>query len=351
MPKVAVHATTSSTASISWSISNFMSPETDNLYDWSIGLYKDCSLSDLVVSWDIPSSVFTYPEGSIYNIEGMYSPRFMFTGLDADTEYFASVWKTSDPEQKTKALSVKTLTTENAQISETAAAAGDIVLAEDFSELVWGGDIAGRFWGYSDNNRGSATALNRALGENPAGQKIINGFRHDFYLVNPSVGIGLFNTLGKSIRNTRLADWESISEDNSDGKVCGCAGYIRLGTGDAKGCGGIVTPVLSSIAGKASVEVSFKAHPFRLTATDKARIKVMSIKADESSISAGGTIKNYTESSSTYLTVSEDLKWTEYSCEMTLEGNERIAIYVQRPEGTATGACRVLVDDIKVELL
>ena len=77
----------------------------------------------------------------------------------------------------------------------------------------------------------------------------------------------------------------------------------------------------------------------------------MSIKADESSISAGGTIKNYTEGSSTYLSVSEDLKWTEYSCEMTLEGNERIAIYVQRPEGTATGACRVLVDDIKVELL
>jgi hypothetical protein len=36
---------------------------------------------------------------------------------------------------------------------------------------------------------------------------------------------------------------------------------------------------------------------------------------------------------------------------MTLEGNERIAIYVQRPEGTASGACRVLVDDIKVELM
>lgn len=351
MPTVAVHATTSSTASISWSVSNFMSPETDNLYDWSVGLYKDSSLSDLVVSWDIPSSVFTYPEGSIYNIEGMYSPRFMFTGLDPDTEYFASVWKTSDPDQKTKALSVKTLTTENALISETAGVAGDIVLAEDFSELVWGGDIAGRFWGYSDNNRGSATALNKALGENPSGQKIINGFRHDFYLVNPYVGIGLFNTLGKAIRNTRLAEWESISEDNSDGKVCGCAGYVRLGTGDEKGCGGIVTPVLSNITGKTSVKVSFNAHPFRLTATDKARIKVMSIKADESSISAGGTIKNYTESSSTYLTVSENLKWTEYSCEITLEGNERIAIYVQRPEGTATGACRVLVDDIKVQLL
>lgn len=348
-PAVQVCATTSSTASASWSVSNFMSPETDNLYNWSVGLYKDSNLSDLLVSWDIPSTMFTYPEGTIYGFEGLYSPRFIFTGLEANTEYYVSVWKTAAPEYKTAGLSLRTLAWDNVQISETAT--GDVILAEDFSELVWGGDIAGRFWGYSDNNRSSANRLNSATGENPVGVKTINGFRHDFYLVNPIVGIGLFNTLGKAIGSTRLADWKSIASNNADGMVCAHPGYVRIGTGDAEALGGIVTPMLSRIGSEGTIRITFKAQIYRTTATDNApQVKVMAITADDSSISSGGTITSYTIGSATDVTLSQEQKWTEYSCDLNVTGNERIAIYAQRPEKT-TGPSRILVDDIKIEVV
>ena len=347
-PTVEVTATTSSTASVSWTVSNFASPAADVLKDWSVGLYRDAACKDLVVSWDIPSSTFTTPEGSIYAIEGPYSPRFIFSGLEADTEYYVKAWDTSAPEYASEPVVARTLASQNVHMAEGTARAGDVIISEDFSELVWGGDIAGRYWGYSDNNRSSATALNPAEGVNPTGKQTINGFEHNFYLVTPNVEMGLFNTLGKAIGTTRLTQWATIAEDGSNSKLCARPGYLKMGASSK--AGGIVSPVLSPIEGKAIVKVTFKAHPYRETANDLTKLRVMAISTEESAI-ANNLIKTYTTGKSTDITLSDELKWKEYSCELLVGGDERIAIYSQRNTSKTDTQCRVLVDDIKIEVV
>ena len=347
-PTVAVIASTSSTVSVSWSVSNFASPATDLLSEWSVGIYKDESCSDLVVSWDIPTTIFTTPEGNIYALEGPYSPRFIFTGLEANTDYYVKAWHTAMPESASKAVAAKTLASSNVTIPSTAAKTGDVILSEDFSELTWGGDIAGRFWGYSDNNRGSATGLNSAVGANPVGKHTINGFEHNFYLVAPNIEIGLFNTLAKAVKNTRLDGWASISEDNSAGRACCRPGYVKLGGGSK--AGGIVTPQLSAIEGKAVVKVTFKAHPYKEPSSDNTKIRAMVIAADESKIS-NGTIESYTTTESKEFAIPATSEWKEYSCELLVSGTDRIALYSVRNGTAASAQCRTNIDDIKIEVV
>ena len=347
-PTVAVLASTSSTVSVSWSVSNFASPATDLLSEWSVGLYKDEACSDLVVSWDIPSTLFTSPEGNINSLEGPYSPRFIFSGLEANTDYYVKAWHTAMPESASKVVAAKTLASSNVTLPATAAKVGDVILSEDFSELVWGGDVAGRFWGYSDNNRGSATGLNSAVGANPVGKHTINGFEHNFYLVAPNVEVGLFNTLAKAIKNSRLDGWASISEDNSAGRACGRPGYVKLGGGSK--AGGIVTPQLTAIEGKAVVKVTFKAHPYKEPSSDNTKISAMVIAADEATIS-NGTINTYTTVDSKEFVIPAESEWKEYSCELLVSGTDRIALYSVRNGTAASAQCRTNIDDIKIEVL
>lgn len=347
-PTVAVLASTSSTVSVSWSVSNFASPATDLLSEWSVGIYKDEACSDLIVSWDIPSTLFTSPEGNIYSIEGPYSPRFIFSGLNADTDYYVKAWHTAMPESVSEVVAAKTLASSNVTIPTTAAKTGDVILSEDFSEIVWGGDVAGRFWGYSDNNRGSATGLNSAVGSNPVGKQTINGFEHNFYLVAPNIEIGLFNTLAKAVKNSRLDGWASISEDNSAGRACGRPGYVKLGGGSK--AGGIVTPQLSAIEGKAVVKVTFKAHPYKEPSSDNTKIRAMVIAADETTIS-NGTINSYTTIDSKEFVIPATSEWKEYSCELLVSGTDRIALYSVRNGTAASAQCRTNIDDIKIEVL
>ena len=347
-PTIAVLASTSSTVSVSWSVSNFASPATDLLSEWSVGIYKDEACSELIVSWDIPSTLFTSPEGNIYSLEGPYSPRFIFSGLDANTNYYVKAWHTAMPESASKVVAAKTLTSSNVTIPATAAKTGDVILSEDFSEVIWGGDIAGRFWGYSDNKRGSATGLNPATGANPVGKHTINGFEHDFYLVAPNTEIGMFNTLANAVKNSRLNGWASISEDNSDGRACGRPGYIKLGGGNK--AGGIVTPQLSAVEGKAVVKVTFKAHPYKEPSSDNTKIRAMVIAADESTIS-NGTIKSYTTGDSKEFVIPADSEWKEYSCELLVSGTDRIALYSVRNGTAASAQCRTNIDEIKIEVL
>ena len=346
-PAVTILAKTSSTVSACWSVSNFASPAVDLQHDWSAGIYRDAACSDLVVSWDIPADTFIYPESTIYNIEGPHCPRFIFTGLDADTEYYVKAWKTDSPQEASEALAVKTLAFNNVLMPSTYAKSGDVILSEDFSELVWGGDVVGRCTGYTDDNRYTATGLNCAYGINPVGYHTINGFQHKFSLVNPTNCVGLFNNLTKAIGTTRLAEWSSIAEDKTGGKALACPGYVKLGASDKEG--GIVTPVLSAIEGVATVRVSFKAAPYRGMSTDRTKLHVKAITSNTID-TATGTITDYTEGALHEFVLSEKNEWVEFSCEFEVKETERIAIYSKR-NGATTGQCRVHIDDIKIEVL
>ena len=342
-PEIKALAVSSGTATVSWSITNFASAARDILEDWSVGIYNDEGCTDLRVSWNL-GSMFRAPEGNILSIGGPFSPRFIFSGLEASKDYYVKAWYTDRPEYTSKPLKITTLASEAVTMATGPAKAGDVILCEDFSELVWGGDMQSRAWGYSDENRGNATALNSATGANPVGKKTIDDFEHKFYLTHPTVEMGLFNTLKKSVGNTRLAEWSSISEDKSDGKVCARPGNIKLGASSKTG--GIVTPALSAIEGKALLKVTFKGCPYMELVNDPLTASVMVISTTEKNTA---TIKDYSIVSRKDITFSPELEWKEYCCEVLADSTDRIAISSRRTSGT--GNQRLLIDDIKIEVV
>ena len=350
-PEIRLLSTSSSTISANWSISNFQSPEIDLAHDWSIGLYEDAQCRQLRVSWNISSAQFTTPEGSIRSLGGFFTPRFIFTGLEAGKNYYIKAWYTNAPECVSNVLPARTPRWSNVTLDKVdGISSGSVLLAEDFSEVIWGGDFAGRCWSYTDSNAASAPAFDNADGTNPAGEQIVSGFKHNFVIANPSIEEGLFSTMKYAVRNSRLKDWASISEDASKSRVCSRSGYVKLGGGNK--CGGIVTPAIKCLENKSRVSVSFKTHPYRALANDNIRLKIMAISTPEGSLNSEGTYANtYTIKNALTITPSQSLEWNEHNVELTLEPGDKVAIYTQRASGVSTGQARVLLDDVKLTYL
>ncbi len=338
--------TSSSTAAVTWSISGFNDVYADIAPKWSAGIYNDAACTDLRVSWNFPTELWTvYGGNNISTLEGPYSPRFIFSGLEASKDYYVKVWYTENPEIESATLKVSTLPAAYKTISESFAQEGEVILEEDFSELPWGGDVATRSFGYSNNNRSSAPAFDSAFGANPAGDQEISGFKHSWYFVYPGTEMGLFNTCRSAVSNSRLKDWTSIAEDNSDGKVLARPGYIKLGSSSKTGA--VVTPVLSSLEQRARVRLTFKAHPFREAVNDPLTASVMVVSSEETGTSV---LKSYSSSQQVDFSIGEAQEWKEYSFEFMVMPNERLAISSRRV-GSDANQRRLLIDDIKVELL
>ena len=345
-PALELIGTSATSAAVTWSISGFNDVYADISQLWSAGIFGDPACTDLRVSWDFPAALWNVYGGStITTYEGPFSPRFIFTSLEPETDYYVKVWYTGNPSKASAVLKVHTGPAAFKTMPESPASEGEVILQEDFSELPWGGDVATRSFGYSDEKRSSAPAFDAAFGENPQGAQTIGGFEHKCYLVSPVVEIGLFNTLRSAVASSRLKDWTSIAEDNSDGKVLCRPGYIKLGSGNMTG--GIVTPALSCLSERALVRLSFKAHPFRESVNDPLTASAMVINSAESGVSV---LKDYTVSQKENFTIGENHEWKEFSYEFLVQPGERLAVSTRR-EGAAGSQRRMLIDDIKVELV
>ena len=344
VPQVELHSASSSTVAVTWSVSGFADVAADITENWSVGIYNDAACSDLRVSWNIPSEAWTALNGNTAaSIGGPYSPRFGFSGLPQGTDFWVKVWYTDRPEYESKPFKVSTLTYTNKSLPETSASEGDILLSEDFGELVWGGDIAGRSYGYSDENRSSATALDSAAGDNPVGEQTIGGVTHKFYLVNPLIEMGLFNTLKAAVPSTRLAGWTSMSEDDADGRALARQGYVKLGASSKTGA--IVTPPLGCLESKAVITVSFKAHPYKENSVDPLEGSVFAVTTAEEGVSV---LKSYDMGNKVDFAIDGGEAWKDYSYDVIVRPGDRIAISTRRSGGT--GQCRFLVDEVSLTL-
>ena len=124
-----VKSVSSSTAAFSWTYDG--SAEEDIAKPYTIALYSDSACKNLVVSFDIEA------EASCWDGK---SPCFVFGGLNPSTEYWFRVQDTesgtiSKPlSATTEAFTPVDVTTVNS------VSAGDVILAEDFSEIGAGPD-------------------------------------------------------------------------------------------------------------------------------------------------------------------------------------------------------------------
>ena len=193
------------------------------------------------------------------------------------------------------------------QISDSKANVGDMILAEDFSELIWGGDLV----------MGSLDSFLKATGKHPTAD--------DHYkLVQPSNEMGLFNTLAAAIPSSRLKVWGAINEGPANSYALGRPGYVKLGASSYMV--GLATPVLSSLPGTATVKITFKGARYESDATTAA----------------------------VYLMPSKSGAWQDYSFEIeNVTPASRIAIGTTREDGSTPGKTqhRMYLDEVQIQLI
>ena len=326
---------TSSTLTFSWSPSAWESASEDAAHPYTFGLYTDKACSTPVVEWSTAASHACWASAS---------PKFIFTGLSANTTYYFKATAT-DTGLSTSITPATTSAWTNVQVGDWgSASAGKTILAEDFGQLAWYGDVQDGAAGYVADDYLTATTVKKATGVNPSGFTLKKG-SDECRLHN--TGAGMLN----SINTTRMADWAEWDEGSS-ALVCCHGGYVKLGA--AKYTTMYITPRLKSIPTdkKAKLRVSFKAARY---ASDPGKARI-GIFRDDTQISDAHKL---TLPSGTYSNLHTDIDitsdWESYSFEVDgVTSSDRIAIGPDRSNsGTTAGTdqLRMLLDEVKIEII
>lgn len=133
---IATDFITTSTVDIAWN-----KPNTDS---FTIAVYSDSECTELVKSYEIPCNEDKTANACWYD----KAPKFCVSGLAAGTTYYIQVEDSTDGDVSEPA-EVTTLPFTNVQVSDSPATIGDVILAEDFSELMWHAEMIGEAAGWT----------------------------------------------------------------------------------------------------------------------------------------------------------------------------------------------------------
>ena len=333
--------TTSSTLNFYWNLTGFSDRDAAKAMPWRAALYRDANCTDLVVSWDIPANA---KDGQGAAIFGSGEPRFIFTGLTGNTDYWFRA-TSLETFRTTKTMHAKTRSFTPKTMQTTTASVNDIILAEDFSELLWFGDqvnvgCAGYIpiANYKAGNTPSDLFFKGATGINPTPctyQCLGNEAR-------------FFREMRNCVTGTRLDTWSETHELNEP-VVCARPGYVKMGAGNCTGS--LVTPPLDCIPeGKsATIKVAYKAA--RSIFAEKSYIKVQAVRGTVSpdvNVTRTFHVESAGDSQQAEATITNG--WQSFECEITgVQKGDCIAIGGDRERaGTTAGSAQVrfMLDEI-----
>lgn len=212
---------TSCTLSFTWT--EGASAADDFSKPWTIALYRDEACTDLVVSHSIPAGHTCWSDRQ---------PRFVFGGLAAGTGYwFVATDTSSGGRKQSNVVKGTTLPFSRVDASKVSnAGVGDIILAEDFSEVHYGPDEFDGAAGFIPNSR----TLEPITGVNPSGS----------YEQYNSTGTRLWGNKFTITEGTRLSHGWGFYGNSA---VYSRAGYFRCSTTQNNSRTHIVTPKLAGI--------------------------------------------------------------------------------------------------------
>lgn len=245
-PSVKISYLTAAEAIVTWSITDWKNNAADFACAWKIILKKG---NDLVVSWNIPAN------SSIWNSYARNGCAFELTALDPETEYNVLVQNVTEGTEPLEPTKFTTAKSSVVTMPTAPAAAGDVILYEDFSELFITSDLSRGAANYSYDNRNlmpDATWI--AKGEDPVANDVEG---RGCYLVEPDVEVGLFNTIKTYIASTRLSAWGMMAEDDTKGAICARASQVKMGASSK--CAWLVAPEITCLQQTATIELSFDA--------------------------------------------------------------------------------------------
>lgn len=239
-----VKGVSSSTATFTWTYGGEASADIAKPY--TIALYSDAACSNLVVSFNIPANDECWSSKV---------PCFVFGGLNPNTEYWFVATDT-EADVSSEPVSVTTDAFTPVDVTTvTSVAAGDVILAEDFSEIGTGPD---EFLGAASFYPSSKVLPVVPSGANPAGS----------FIKSSSTGDRIFGA-GWDLGSSRLSKgWGFVGNS----AVYYQNGFLRVCTSASTARTHVVTPVLSCIpAGKiATIEVTVTTTKYESNTNDVA---------------------------------------------------------------------------------
>ncbi len=328
-----------------------------NGYDkenYTIYLYKDAACTDLELQLDLGGAFFREGSAGAYS----YFPcRYTFSGLEPKTTYY---FRVKDKVTGKISDAVPYSTTAKAYTGTpvaSSAAAGDVILFENFGKCLYTGNFANYSAGYTRSNLSSATVNYKAEGKvswSAQNDKMDGGYPLDFGRTDANSESGLFSTCKGLLDDMGLADWGYTSTDKAN-RVFIQPGYVKVGGGEQ--IAAIVTPKLKALSTSSlsQVTVTFKACKFSTqnynNSVNEDYVIVRGING--ASINAVTAAENPCLVSGGYdcdavpVTLNSALgEWKEYSVTLDgVSGDTRIAIGANRP---TAGNSRFFLDDVKV---
>lgn len=255
----------SSTAAFRWTYGGDAADDIAKAYTAS--LYSDAACTNLVVSHHFEASASCW-DGKI--------PCFSFGGLAPSTTYWLKV---EDTDNGTVSDPVSATTEAFEPVDATTvsnAAVGDVILAEDFSEIGWGPDEFAGAAGFVPSPKN----LNAPSGVNPAGA----------YTTYSNTGQRIFGT-GVDLGSSRLSKGWGFFGNST---VYLRNAYLRITTTSSGSRTHLVTPALSGIpSGKiATIEVTVTATKHESNENDVAVFVESNLELNDPSITDPGN-SNY----------------------------------------------------------
>ena len=235
-PDVTASLGNSSSCSLTFTWTEGVSAADDIAKPWTIALYRDEACTDLVVSHNIDAESESWSGKQ---------PRFIFGGLDPNTDYwFKAVDTTEGAVKSSAAIKATTLDFTRVDASTvTNAGVGDIILGEDFSET-YGPDEWDEAVGYMPTEE--LRTLAPPTGEDPDG----------WFEKYTSTGTRFWGNKVQAKEGGRLANGWGFHGNSA---VYSRSGYFRVAT--TSGRTHIVTPKLAGIpeGSKATISVTVTA--------------------------------------------------------------------------------------------
>ncbi len=330
---------TESTLSFAFSSTEWEHISTDLKQSYNIELFRDEACTDLFVSWIID------PVATAGVFSMNFPPRFIFSGLESDTDYWFRVTDESDSENimVSEPLRAHTEPSRVVVSGSGTVAAGEVALFEDFSELVYYGSILDgeNAAGFNTASRGNLAGIYPATGVNPTtvNKQFVTGCGNEGRL---------FDTMQNPLKTTRLDTWGWCNENGVIGALCHRCAVLKLG--NASYTASIVTPELGNLSGTAKVEVSFKAQLVDPD-NDQPHLLVEALDNATYNSTSREVTRDPAHTVSKPVEVEKKMEMKTYS--VTLENvgpGTRIAIGGD-PSLKAGKYIRVFVDDIQVKVV
>ena len=254
-PVVKISYVSAADAIVTWSCSDWKNHSADFGMEYILTLNKG---SELVVKYHFSAN------SAVWSKYARNGCAFCLTALEPDTEYNVTVQNVTEGTEPVSPTTFKTEASKVVTMPSAPANAGDVILYEDFAELILTADLSRGAAGISSGIRNTADGtwkptgdLTHILDDDNSNTVATDANPLAWYLCEPSTEVGMFNTIKGLIANSRLATWGMMAEDDTKGAICARASQVKMGA--SKKCAWLVAPEITCLQQTATIEVSFDA--------------------------------------------------------------------------------------------